>query len=426
MSLKPSLPWQPLRSDEFLPPIHRWTMIAGLILVSAVSAAAVLASVVKYNVAVKATATVRPVGDLRVVQSAIGGTVEQIAVQVNQSVQQGAVIARLDDTPFTTQQRQQQGTIQQLRIQLAQLETQIQLMEVQIQSESRAIDQAVTAAQAEVSRTQQDYQERQAITQADLTAAQAALTLAESEMERYQQLVASGAISQLQLEEKQAAVQAAAAQVQRVAALEPANSSVQIAQQQVAQATSSGQATIASLRREQELLIQNRADLQSQLLLAQQDLQQVEANLANTVIRAAVDGRVFQLNLRNPNQVVQAGEVIAEIAQTTPLQVNAQVATQDIDRVQPGQVVQLRIDACPYSEYGTLPGTVASIAPDAVTPQNQSATRSSYFAVTIRPDSTVLKSRTRSCQILPGMQAEATIIAQQETFLQFLLRKIAS
>ncbi|MEO0489801.1 MAG: hypothetical protein AAFZ49_09620 [Cyanobacteria bacterium J06659_2] len=34
-----------------------------------------------------------------------------------------------------------------------------------------------------------------------------------------------------------------------------------------------------------------------------------------------------------------------------------------------GQLVQIRISACPYPDYGTLPGTVQTISPDIVNPQ---------------------------------------------------------
>lgn len=422
---KPS-PLRSLHVDEFLPPVSRWTTLGGLILIGAISSALGLASVVKYNVAVRAPATIRPAGELRVVQSALTGTVASIEVQANQTVQLGEVIARLDSTQLEAQRQQLQGSIQQLQIQFSQLNTQIQLMGAQIASESRAIAQTVATAQSELNRNQREFSERQVTTEADLAEAQAALELATSEMQRYQQLVDSGAVSQLQLEEKQAAVQTAEAQVRRAqVALNPIDASVAIAQQQISQEESRGRATLATLQREQELLLQNRAELQAQLIQAQQDFQQVEADLANTLIRAATAGTVFQLNLRNPNQVVQAGEVLAEIAPNTQaLVIKARVATQDIDQVKVGQTAQLRIEACPFPEYGTLAGTVAAIAPDAITPQSDRAESSmSYFEVTVQPAANALTSNVRQCQLQAGMQAEANIISQEETFLRFLLRK---
>jgi HlyD family secretion protein len=423
-----STPLRPIQADEFLPPISRWMTLGGLMLMGSVGVAAVLASVVKYNVAIKASASIRPSGEVRVVQTAIAGTVEQINVEVNDTIQAGDIIAQLDRTSLEAQQRQLQGVVQQTQLQLSQLEAQIQLLGSQIASEARVIDQTIASAEAELGQRQQAFRERQVVTQADLAEAEAALTLATREMQRYQELVESGAVSQLQLEEKQAAVQTAEAQVRRAeAALNPSDSTVVVGQRQISQATASGQATLATLARERERLRQNRAELQAQLLGTQQELRQVEASLKQTAIRSATAGIIWRLNLRNPSQVVQSGEVLAEITpHTSNLTIQAQVATPDIDQVEVGQQAQVRVEACPYPDYGILAAEVMAVAPDATVPQWANPTSSanqSYFEVTLRPAATALAGNHRQCQLQPGMAAEVNIVSRQETFLQFLLRK---
>ena len=80
---------RPVQSDEFLPPISLWTTLGGLFLVSTVGAAITLAAVIKYNVTVKAPATVRPLGELRIVQAATEETVTSFKVKENQVVNTG-------------------------------------------------------------------------------------------------------------------------------------------------------------------------------------------------------------------------------------------------------------------------------------------------------------------------------------------------
>ncbi|GAB4375433.1 MAG: HlyD family type I secretion periplasmic adaptor subunit [Elainellaceae cyanobacterium] len=394
-----------------------------MILIAATGGAIALAALLKYNVAVRATATVRPSGEVRVVQSTLEGTVESIAIEVNQPVQRGDIIAQLDRTPLETQKNQLVGSIEQSQLQLNQMNAQVQLLEAQIASEAQSIDQSVAVAQAELSRDQQQFREQQVTAQANLTEAQAALELAQSEMQRYQQLAETGAVSELQLEEKQAAVRTAEAQVQRAqTSLNPTQAPVAIAQERISQERSRGTATLANLNREQESLVQRRSEIQAQLIREQQDLQRIENQLQNSVIRATSDGVVLRLNLRNPNQVVNAGETIAEIAPgDSMLIIKARVATQDIDHVQVGQITQLRVNACPYPDYGTLRGTVAAVSPDIVVSAEDLAER--YFEVTIQPETHSLTNGDRECQLQSGMEAEASIISRQETFLQFLLRK---
>jgi len=61
--------------------------------VGTVGAAIILTAVTKYNITVKAPATVRPFGEVRIVQAATEGSVKSIPVKENMVVKQGDAIA---------------------------------------------------------------------------------------------------------------------------------------------------------------------------------------------------------------------------------------------------------------------------------------------------------------------------------------------
>ena len=84
---------RPVQSDDFLLPIGLWTNIGDFFLVGTIGAAITLAAVIKYNVTVKAPATVRPTGETRIIQAATEGTVKSILVKENQLVKLGDAIA---------------------------------------------------------------------------------------------------------------------------------------------------------------------------------------------------------------------------------------------------------------------------------------------------------------------------------------------
>jgi multidrug efflux pump subunit AcrA (membrane-fusion protein) len=325
----------PMRSDDFLPPIGRWTSVGSLFIVGAIGTAIFLASVIEYNVTVKASATVRPVGELRLVQTAMEGTIRSIEVKENQQVKQGDAIAHIDDSQVQLKKSQLQGNIEQDKLQLAQIDAQIKAVRSQILAESQLRDRTVAAAQAELARNQRDWKDRQATALSDLKEAEATLSLARDGLTRYQKLVDSGAITQLQLREKEAAVQSAEAKLEKArSALNPSSANVAIAQERIAQEIAKGDSTLATLRKEMENLNQRRVEMQNQLHRHLKDLQQVENELQKSTIRATNDGIVLKLNLRNTNQFVRSGEAIAQIApNAAPLVVKARVATQDIDKV---------------------------------------------------------------------------------------------
>lgn len=426
---------RPVRSDQFLPPISLWTNLGDLLLVGTVGTAITLATFTKYNVTVRAAATVRPSGEVRIVQAATEGSVKGILVKENQVVKQGEEIATIDNSKLQTKKSQLEGDIANSQRQLAQVAAQLDSIDTQRSAESSFVNRTVVSAQADLSRNQRDYRERQVTTQTEVQEAQAALELAREEMKRYRQLANTGAIAQLQIKEKEQAFKAALARLKRTkAALNPSAAPVAIATERIAQARARGESTLATLSQERENLLRHQAEIQNQLNYARQELQQVESDRKKSVVLAPADGTILKLDLRNPGQVVRPGESVAQISPSNAaLVVKARVAAQDIGKVQickqavedctEGKV-QLRISAYPYPDYGTLKGAVRAIAPDVtIASGSGSATSAPYFEVTIQPQRPYLAKGDRSYPIQPGMEVTADIISREETVLTFMLRK---
>ncbi len=435
---------RPVQSDEFLPPISRWTTLGGLFLVGTFGVAIALAALTKYNVTVKAPATVRPSGELRIVQAAAEGTVKSIQVKENQVVKQGDAIATIDNSQLQTKKSQLQGNIQNSQLQLSNLAAQINALDTQRDSESSLMNRTIASAQADLSRNQRDYQDKQVTTQAEVKEAEAALELAQAQMKQYKQLANTGAIAQLQIKEKEESFKAAQARLERAkAALNPTVASVTMATERIAQERARGESTLATLNKERESLLQRQTEIQNQLNRDARELQQTEIELNKTVIYAPESGTILKLDLRNSSQVVRPGEAIAQIAPNhAPLVIKARVAAQDISNVRlckQAQVeackegkVQLRISSYPYPDYGTLKGAVRAIAPDAITAQSNNASASAatstsavapYYEVTIQPERPYLVKGEHHYPIQPGMEVAADIISREETVLTFILRK---
>ncbi|RDH47377.1 HlyD family secretion protein [Fischerella thermalis] len=447
--------------DEFLPPISRWTTLAGIFLVTNVATAIALASYIKYNVTVKTSATVRPTGDIRIVQPEIEGTVKGIFVKENQIVKQGDVIAKLDDMELHIKNSQLQNSIEEVNLQLAQIQAQIQALDIQINAEKQVIETTVISAQADLARNQRAYQQEQVKTQSELLSAQANLQKAEASLkkakadlnfakqdrDRYKELAQYGAIGKRDYEQRKLAVEQAELAVEAEeraidiaqaslltakAALNPSAATVEIAQERIAQEKAKGQSSIAALIREKNTLIQRQIELRNQIKQYQQELQKNIIQMQSSVIRATSDGVILKLNLRNPGQVVRPSEPVVEIVpQHAPLVVKAIIPAAEIKKVEIGQKVQLRVDACPHPDYGTLQGVVTAVSPDTIAPVNNSdvsaasntSPAAGSFEAIIKPESYSCGNHEHTCNLQVGMNASADIISKQETALKFLLRK---
>lgn len=265
-------------SQEFLPPISPWTSLTGIFLVGTVCSAIALSFWVKYNVIVKAAGTVRPTGDVRVVQSDMEGTVKNIFVKENQNVKKGDAIAILDDEQLRIKKSQLQGNIQQGMLQLIQINAQIRTLDTQIKAESTVIERSVSAATADLERNQREYQERTSTTNNELLAAQADLQKANLDLQkakadlefaavdrdRYEELSRNGAIGKREFEQKKLivvqtksiletekkSIEIAKAKVASAkVALNPSKATVAIALGKIAQEKARGESTIATLNK---------------------------------------------------------------------------------------------------------------------------------------------------------------------------------
>ncbi|ELS03278.1 multidrug resistance efflux pump [Xenococcus sp. PCC 7305] len=481
----------PVNDNEFLPPIGRWIIFGGIFILTTVGLAFPLASVAKYKETVKAQASLRPAGKLRIVQAATEGQILDILVKENQTVKQGDLIATIEDSRLQTKKNQLENNLRQAQEQLVQTNAQITALNSQIQAEENLIQRAITSAKIELERRRREHQDKQITTtaeveealaevkmanrdlqkakaelestQAKLRSLQASYLSAQSRYERYQTVADQGALSLDQLEEAKLEVQqqseaiaaqeativmqeetikqhqenvvAARARLKRVQAyLDPSRAEIAIAESNIAQEQASGQATLATLNKEREVLIQQRIEINKQLENDRQELQQLDSELAQTKIKATVDGIISQLSLRNSSQTVHLGEKIAQIVPSNAsLEVKAQVSPKDIGKLANGQDVQMRVSACPYPDYGTLKGQVQAISSDVILPNTNGAlaptngtidgAQGAFYEVTIEPENLVLGQDDNQCTLHLGMEGRADIITREETVMNFLLRK---
>ncbi|NEQ53305.1 MAG: HlyD family efflux transporter periplasmic adaptor subunit, partial [Leptolyngbya sp. SIO3F4] len=186
----------------------------------------------------------------------------------------------------------------------------------------------------------------------------------------------------------------------------------------------------AQLQQESETLTQQKSNLLDQLNQIQRDLTQTHTEIALLTLRAPVSGTIQTLELRNHTQVVNPGDPIAQIAVDDELLLaKAWVEPQDINIIANDQSAQLRISACPYTDYGTLDATVDSISPDTLLPESlpneiRNTTNGGLYEVTLRLSRPVLSNKSMSCNLQAGMTGRADILTRKESVLKIIWRKL--
>ena len=468
-----------LQTDYF-PSLNRWNTIGGTITIGFIGIAAILAGTMEYDVVVKTEGAIRPQGEIKLVQATREGKIKAIAVEENQTVKRGDIIAALDDSQLQNERQQLLEEVRQSGREKAQLQERINLLETQIAIEAQKSDRLIDSTIAELQQTQAKYQQdsltaqsqieeanaqlniaRQELAKAqtelvsfkaNLNATEAGLISAKSKRDRYQKILNSGAISQEQFDEAQLTVQkerenfksqsasllgqqktiegqrqqlkvakAKLAQAQAAADFSTDDTPIQIAKQAIEREKATKNLTMTSYLREKKDLVQQKIPIEKHISQKQMQIKQIEENIARSILRATADGKIIELNLRNQNQVVNAQDTITKIApDTTNLIIKAQVNPKDRQRIKVGQSVKVKINACPYPDYGVLTGKVNNISADTI---KSSENEPVSYLVDVVPNALTLVRDRKTCQLQLGMIADASIITKAETPLQFLLRQ---
>ncbi|MGB7415536.1 MAG: HlyD family secretion protein [Thermosynechococcaceae cyanobacterium] len=429
----------PIHTNEFLPPVSRWVSLGSWFIVFALSSAIVASFTVKYRTTVKVTGIIRPMGETRLVQTVATGAIVEIAAQSNRPIKKGDIIARIDTSSVKARSVQLLANLEQTKSKLRQIQAQMLSINEQIAAETTQTQRSVAALTADVETARRTYQDKSIAAQAAVKETQAQINFAAREAESFRQLSNSGAVSKLKLSEKQAALETARARMAKEqASLNPPKSEMQAAQQRIAQAQASGDSTLARLQQSKQQLVQEGLEIKKQLKNTEQEIAQVKLELQNATVRSPITGTLHELRLRNTGQVVTSGETIATVIPTNaPIEIRVMVPAAEINKVDVGLPTQMRVSACPFSEFGTAAGQVKSVSPDTVSPPPQSVASStpneasgprppgSFYSVIIATDKPALTTRNtqRQCALQPGTEGEVTIIFREETIITFLRRK---
>lgn len=195
---------------------------------------------------------------------------------------------------------------------------------------------------------------------------------------------------------------------------------------QLMQARDSKQAQRAELSRSSaQARSQNMAQLAS-LSAARSEVAQQAANVAGSrsyVVRAPVAGRVTAVIAR-PGQPVDARtSVLSVVPVGARMQAELMVPPSAIGFVKAGQPVRLAIDAFPYQQLGTIPGTIASVATSPVSVTSPTGV-SSVYPVTVRLEREAIAAFGREEPLLPGMTLSARIVVQRQSLLEWLFEPL--
>ncbi len=178
-----------------------------------------------------------------------------------------------------------------------------------------------------------------------------------------------------------------------------------------------------------------------------QQLNKARSKLARTRLSTPIDGTVQQLALTTVGQVVTTGQqLMVIIPDGDPLQVEIFVNNIDIGFIKLGQEAAIKVDAFPFTRFGTLNGKVVRIAKDAIDEQDARRSQANttalanaggsgggqpgqpqnfVFPVTLQLYETAMKVDNVVIPLTPGMTVTAEIKTDSRRVIDYLLSPIS-
>ena len=356
-----------LQQSRFWMRTVTWTLIG-----SSVFAVAWLA-LARTEEIVVAQGRLQPIGSVQDIQMPVGGVADQILVAEGDTVKAGQVLMKLD-TEASEEQR-------------LSLEKTIKLKQEQLQLKEQ-----------EKLKTMQVNQEEMVMLENNLVLQSAIL-------ERYEQLKAVGAFSEVQYLNQQNIVAETRGKLMQ---------------------------SKADRLRQSSLLDQQTAQLKSELADLNGRFVETKVTLRYQQLKSPVDGVVFDLKPTARGFTAQSTQTVMKVVPLGSLEARVEVPSNKIGFVQvpPGcpdkrdacMNADISIDSFPSTDFGVLKGKVTRIGSDALKPDPEEQRQELSYPVTIQLDDQQLKLKSGSALPLQvGMSLTANIKLRKVSYLQLLL-----
>jgi len=365
-----------------------------------------------------------PSRQVQIIGSQDGGVITEILVRVGDTVQKGQLLLKLDQTRSLANLGETRAELSGLTVKAARLRaivdgtpfnpTNQMLVEApEIVAQEQNLYRS-TLDELEVQEEiagQQLVQREEELAELNAREFQLAteLTLADEELIKTRPMIASGAVSEVEILRLQREVNKAEGELKQTRAqLARVESAILEAKQKV---QSVRLEFVNKIRRDL-------SDTVTKINAKREATEGLSDRVRQTNVLSPVNGTVKQIFYNTQGGVVLPGRDIIELVPTDDsLLVEVRVKPQDIAFMAPGQMANVKVTAYDFVVYGGLQGKVEQIGADTIIDEEGKA----YYEVKVRTEDVDFGP---DKPIIPGMTVEVDIVTGKRTVLSYLMKPI--
>lgn len=369
----------------------------------------------------KGDGKVIPSQQLQVLQSYDGGIVQDILVTEGQTVKAGQVLLKVDPTRFLSSLEENTTQFAALAAKVQRLSALTQGKALRFNKELQAqapsivenerklynsnlaeLDEVAAGSDSRIMQRRQDVEEERA----NLSQYQNVLSLTRKELSLTKPLLASGAVSEIEILRLE----------RQVVELEGNITKSKVA---IERGLNAIEEEIIK-KEESRLRLVNRwnqelTDATGEMATLQQSQTSLEDVVSQADIRSPINGTVQRLLINTVGGVITPGSAVVELVpQDDQLIVEAKVSPKDIAFIRQGQPAILKFSAYDFTIYGGMSAEVQHISADAITNDKDET----YYLVRLETKRSIADE---SLDILPGMIVQVDILTGKKTVLNYIL-----
>ena len=142
-----------------------------------------------------------------------------------------------------------------------------------------------------------------------------------------------------------------------------------------------------------------------------------EAHISETLIRMPFTGFIGRMEITNIGQMLAPGTIITTaFPESSPMEVLAEIPNRDIGLITKDTPVNVKVDAFPYIEFGTIPGRVERIIPN--------VGNKSVFTIVVQLDKQALKKNGKNYHVFPGLSVSVDCITRRIPIYKLIFKNI--
>jgi multidrug resistance efflux pump len=173
------------------------------------------------------------------------------------------------------------------------------------------------------------------------------------------------------------------------------------------------QQALSGVRQERASLASQITVLRGEIGIADARLRVATERLRFGSVTSPVAGILADLKINGTGSLISAGSPVATVVpESEPLALMVQVANKDIGLVHPGTGAQIKVDAFPFQQYGTIPAEVVRVLPN--------VTKDNTFPVRLRLLKSALSNGSSHVNVFPGLNVQADLITSRQRLISLL------